>query len=138
MPRRRTSSWPCKASSVIQTSASLTRRPPRTRTSRRRAPIVSLWRLHKSLLKCQPQLVIRQEILLPLTGTSVERTMAVRADLEASLMCLHVSCIVGSCAVAASGLRLMPAAMCAQVMANQADLVEIVHRLHPLLNVKGF
>ncbi len=25
-----------------------------------------------------------------------------------------------------------------QVMANQADLVEVVHRLHPLLNVKGF
>ncbi len=27
---------------------------------------------------------------------------------------------------------------CLQVMANQADLVEVVHRLHPLLNVKGF
>ena len=25
-----------------------------------------------------------------------------------------------------------------QVMANQADLVEVVHRLKPLLNVKGF
>lgn len=32
----------------------------------------------------------------------------------------------------------MRAAVRAQVMANQADLVEIVHRLHPLLNVKGF
>lgn len=25
-----------------------------------------------------------------------------------------------------------------QVMANQADLTEVVHRLKPLLNVKGF
>ena len=32
----------------------------------------------------------------------------------------------------------MRVAMRVQVMANQADLVEIVHRLHPLLNVKGF